>query len=153
LANSRQVLFLCSGNYYRSRYAELYFLARITPETGWSAISRGLRLSPENEGSIFPAVIERLRSLGIPFPPVIRPPRTFALTEVRRAERIIALDENEHRPLVESMLPEFSERIVYWHVPDVEYMPSEHAFLLIERQVDILIRSLVNNNPHSTEKT
>lgn len=152
MAGTHLVLFLCSGNYYRSRYAELYFLARIPPKSGWSAGSRGLKLSPENDGPIFPPVLERLSSLGIPLPPVIRRPRRCTPAEARRADRIIALDEDEHRPLVEKVVPEIRERVVYWHVVDVEYMPAEQAFLLIERQVENLICSLVNNNPHSMER-
>lgn len=146
VTNPHLVLFLCSGNYYRSRYAELYFLSRIPVGSGWSAESRGFRLSPENVGSIAPVVMDRLGALGIPLPSVIRPPRLFTQEEVRQADIIIALNEDEHRPMVERLLPDVGQRIVYWQIPDVEYLPPEQAFPLIERQVDELIPMLADKN-------
>jgi protein-tyrosine phosphatase len=149
--NPRLVLFLCSGNYYRSRYAELYFLSRVPEEAGWTAISRGFRLSPSNVGPIAVAALERLRALGVDPPEVIRPPRELTPEDVRRADRIIALDEDEHRPMVERYIPDAAGRVTYWHVPDVEFMPAGEALSLIERRVEELIRSLVSVNPPSTE--
>jgi protein-tyrosine phosphatase len=51
--NMPTVLFLCSGNYYRSRFAEVYFnrLAEQQP-SAWRADSRGLALDPANPGPI-----------------------------------------------------------------------------------------------------
>src|SRR5690606_33842298 len=71
---TRTVLFLCTGNYYRSRFAELLFNARISPEAGWRAESRGFEPSPLNPGPISSAVLERLTALGIPHPPTLRMP-------------------------------------------------------------------------------
>jgi protein-tyrosine phosphatase len=48
-----QVLFLCTGNYYRSRYAEEVFNFHAAAEgLAWRAFSRGLAeaSSPENVG-------------------------------------------------------------------------------------------------------
>jgi protein-tyrosine phosphatase len=50
---ARQVLFLCSGNYYRSRFAEdLFNHAAKSAGLNWRASSRGLALDPENIGSV-----------------------------------------------------------------------------------------------------
>ena len=64
-----KVLFLCTGNYYRSRFAEEYFnhlsLANGSP---WRAESRGLAASfprPRNPGTISPHVIDALQNLGL----------------------------------------------------------------------------------------
>jgi len=52
---SKNVLFLCAGNYYRSRFAELLF-NHLAPQhdLDWSATSRGLalELGTHNVGSI-----------------------------------------------------------------------------------------------------
>ncbi len=47
----KTVLFLCTGNYYRSRYAEILFNAK-AEEMGleWNAVSRGLAPDPRNPG-------------------------------------------------------------------------------------------------------
>ena len=53
MSDKHRVLFLCTGNYYRSRYAEEVF-NYITKVEGlaWRAFSRGVaeRGSPENIG-------------------------------------------------------------------------------------------------------
>lgn len=145
------VLFLCSGNYYRSRYAEWRFLTRVAPNSGWSAVSRGLQLSPGNVGLVASEVIARYRELGIPFPAPLRPPVQFTPEEVLRADRIVALNEEEHRPLVERLMPEAAGKVVYWHVPDIEFLPANQALPLIEREVDDLIRTLDAPHHPSTE--
>ncbi len=50
-----EVLFVCTGNYYRSRFAELFFTARAA-QAGlpWAAQSRGFILAPQNIGPISP---------------------------------------------------------------------------------------------------
>ncbi len=48
-----RILILCSGNYYRSRFAEEVFNFRARAVySNWSADSRGLRLNPNNVGPI-----------------------------------------------------------------------------------------------------
>jgi hypothetical protein len=62
----RVVLFLCTGNYYRSRFAEVLFNARAA-EAGmaWVAASRGLELHACNVGPINggarPAILRRVQ--------------------------------------------------------------------------------------------
>ena len=60
----RTVLFLCTGNYYRSRYAEHYFNAHAAG-TGWRADSRGFEPSPLNPGPINSQAAARLASGGL----------------------------------------------------------------------------------------
>ena len=65
---SKRVLFLCTGNYYRSRYAEELFnhLAK-WQALDWQAASRGLaeRGSPENVGPMSPYALQALRAKAI----------------------------------------------------------------------------------------
>jgi protein-tyrosine phosphatase len=51
LTAHQTVLFLCTGNYYRSRLAEVYFNA-LAPgwRLRWRADSRALRLNSANPG-------------------------------------------------------------------------------------------------------
>jgi protein-tyrosine phosphatase len=137
-----RVIFLCTGNYYRSRYAELYFNAHVPAHSVWRAVSRGFRITPENEGPIAPAVLERLRRRQIAVATLARAPRQLQPQELADADRVIVMDESEHRPYVEQDLPAWRSRVTYWHVPDVGHMPVEQAFELIEAEVNTLLRQV-----------
>jgi len=62
----KTVLFLCTGNYYRSRYAEILFNAK-AKEMGleWNAVSRGLAPDPRNPGPMSSDSISALQKQNI----------------------------------------------------------------------------------------
>ena len=65
---NNRVLFLCTGNYYRSRYAEQVFNHRAGLEgLDWLSFSRAVAesLSPENVGPISRYALEALQAKGI----------------------------------------------------------------------------------------
>lgn len=138
----RTVLFVCTGNYYRSRYAELYFNAVAPPHLDWRAISRGFDPSPFNPGPIAACALQRLHERGLPVPAQPAHPRRVTEADLHDARRIIALDEDEHRSYVEHGFPAWRSRIAFWHVPDLHLMPAEEALDLIEFNVEALIREL-----------
>ncbi len=90
---TRTLLFLCTGNYYRSRYAEMLFNANKPAALLWRAISRGFDPSPFNPGPIAAVTLERLRLRGHTEPIQVDMPRRLTEADLREANRIIALDE------------------------------------------------------------
>lgn len=145
-AHARRVLFLCSGNYYRSRFAELLFnhLA-VAKGLHYRADSAGLwrDCHTHNVGPISPHTIAALAERGIPLPSVLRAPRDVPKSDSLNAALTIALKEAEHRPLVQSRFHELVERVEFWHVDDVGDAPPSVAMPLIEREVRALIERLV----------
>ena len=149
-SGTRNVLFLCSGNYYRSRFAEVLF-NHLAEEMGlpYRADSAGLwrDCHTHNVGPISPHTIKGLEERGIPLPSVLRKPREVSEADLRHAAVVIALKEAEHQPLVASRFPAHLERVEFWHVDDVGDAPPSVALPLIERGVRALIARLVAENP------
>jgi protein-tyrosine phosphatase len=143
--NVRQmVLFVCTGNYYRSRYAEILFNHQVDESSRWRADSRGLQLSAANLGPISQHALERLNARGLVaiLEATSRLPQTLAEMDLISAARIIALDENEHPPLVEKYWPAWKSKFEFWNVPDLDRVGPEAALSEIERMVSQLVIEL-----------
>jgi protein-tyrosine phosphatase len=137
-SSTRTVLFLCTGNYYRSRFAEILFNALAGPAgLRWRAESRGLALERgvSNVGPISADVLHRLAAGGICAKDYLRMPRQLGEEDLRRASLVIALKEAEHRPLLQSRHPGWAQRVEYWHVHDLDFAPATEALAQIERLV------------------
>lgn len=145
MATSSVLLFLCTGNYYRSRFTELLFNWHATiVDLPWRAESRGiaLDLGVNNRGPISPHVLARLHERGITLGPDVRFPRQVQEDDFAQAARIIALDETEHRPLLLQRFPKWLDQVEFWRVPDVPRASAAAAFATMETQVHELIRTL-----------
>lgn len=137
----KRVLFLCSGNYYRSRFAEELF-NHMARKFGcdWGAESRGLSLNPNNPGPVSPLVMNRLAHLGISPTGSSRLPAYADDADFQEADLIIALSRKEHLPLVEKKFSSYGQRVEYWEVEDTADMPSDVALSNIEVLVDELVQ-------------
>jgi len=135
------ILFICTGNYYRSRFAEAVFNHHAKAHAaGWQAMSRGLAIHLVL-GPISPHVVKALQARGIPLT-CTTPDRT-QLTEadLAQATRVVALKEREHRPMIRKLFPAWEDRVEYWNVHDVEYLSPHSALPEIERCVLRLLKT------------
>jgi protein-tyrosine phosphatase len=187
------VLFLCTGNYYRSRFAEELFnhkaaairpvvrfqhshpvsvgshanvgikgpLANISGSGAldltfasgdgglgvanvksaplrWQAQSRALAIERgvANIGPLSPFALQALRARGCSPTGGDRMPRQCADIDFENAQRIIALNEREHRPLIRERFPEWEQRVDFWQVEDVSFVRPDVALAAIEKHVD-----------------
>ena len=133
----KQVLFLCSGNYYRSRFAEHLFnwLAK-NDGLPWRADSRGLGVGRYNNiGPISPYTIERLHALGIPINGDSRSPLQVSEADLLQSSLVVALKESEHRPMLLGAFPARAEQVEYWHIDDLDCAEPEDALLALENEV------------------
>jgi protein-tyrosine phosphatase len=136
-------LFLCSGNFYRSRFAEELFNALATSHgIPWEADSAGLGLNPNNKGTVSSLVLDRLESLNIKPLQAKRFPRPAESSDLASAEVIIAMSRDEHYGLMRNIFPTFVFRTKFWDVGDTDKMVSAEAFAAMERQVGGLIEEL-----------
>jgi len=141
----KTILFLCTGNYYRSRYAEELFNHR-APHRGlsWTAHSRGLALERgvSNIGPISRLALSALAERSLAARGGQRPPRQCAAADLDAATHIVALSELEHRPLMRERFPHWESRIEYWEVADVGITPPRIALDAIEDRIDVLMNRL-----------
>ncbi|MBY0229196.1 MAG: hypothetical protein K2W96_07970 [Gemmataceae bacterium] len=142
----KTVLFLCTGNYYRSRFAEILFDA-VAGRMGlpWRAESRALALErgAGNVGPLSPMVLEALAERRLVAKEACaRMPMPLALEDLQRADRVVALLESEHAPLLAERWPGWETKAEYWHVED-----APGALPLIEREVMGLVARLLTGAP------
>jgi protein-tyrosine phosphatase len=144
-----RVLFLCTGNYYRSRFAEHWFNHR-APALGvcWSALSRGLKINPlYNPGLISEFARAGLVQRGVPLPEPLREPLHVREEDLADARLIVALKRTEHEPLLLQQFPLWGPSVRYWHVHDIDVDPPEVALPAIIRLVDALLDELRDAAP------
>ena len=137
-----KLLFLCTGNYYRSRFAELLFNAMAAKQAlPWQAFSRGLALDRgvNNIGPMSPFAIDALRALGIPSVEAERFPLQVEERDLRAADHIIALQEAEHKFYLQERYPAWINKIEYWHIRDCVPTPAYNPLEEIARDVQRLI--------------
>jgi predicted translation initiation factor SUI1 len=148
----KNILFLCTGNYFRSRYAEVYFNA-VAAQMGltWHATSRGLAIErgAGNPGPISPYIVKAIKALpGHDGEALVRMPVQATSADFAQAEYIVALKKAEHEPLMQERFPGWIEKIEYWEVDD-----APDVLALIETEiVDLTARLIVGGKRQEREE-
>jgi protein-tyrosine phosphatase len=141
---TKQVLFLCSANYYRSRFAEhLFNWLAAQAELRWRADSRGLMVGHWGDiGPIAGATLEALRQRGVAVAPEHRPPMSLTESDLQRSELVVAVKESEHRPILHERFPAWAESVEYWHIDDLDCAVPAEALPVLEDRVRALVDRL-----------
>ncbi|MDS4028178.1 MAG: low molecular weight phosphatase family protein [Candidatus Contendobacter sp.] len=143
---THHLLFLCTGNYYRSRFCEEYFNHRARClGLPWRADSRGLAPDVDvfrNPGPISPATLRRLSELGVKLGASPRYPLSVQTADFARADRVVALSRHEHQPMVERCFPTYRALVEYWEVGDLPLETPTHALEKMTRLVERLVDAL-----------
>lgn len=135
------VLFVCTGNYYRSRAAEILFnhyAGRYAVEA--RALSRGFRLNPgKNKGPLSPHTKSYLDKLGISHN---GEPTKLELGDLESSQHIFLLDEKEHRQMIRRHFPHWEDRVTFWSFEDDYIADPQQVLPSLHQRVEALVKSL-----------
>jgi protein-tyrosine phosphatase len=139
---TNQVLFICTGNFYRSRFAEAVFNHSVRQAgLNWNAVSRGLAIHWA-EGYLSPFTMEALQQRGIDLQNTGKSRVQLTVHDLENSAVRIAMSKDEHYPMLQEQFPEWVKKIEYWRVPDVQFTSPQIALPAIERDVQILLERL-----------
>lgn len=143
----KTVLFICTGNYYRSRFAEAYF-NHLAEERGlkWRAFSRGLAIhQAPADPPLSPFTREKLEALRIDFRHTAERSVALLLDDLITASLVVALQDTEHRPMFLRQFPDWIDKITFWEVPDAGFLAPPEALAAIQENVEFLMGSVESN--------
>ena len=144
------VLFLCTGNYFRSRFAEYWFNRCINLSSLQGkciSASAGLNVfaGNSNVGPMAAEAIAALCDRGLDLDFAALPLPRQATEEIfRSADLIVAVDAHAHQPMVRDKFPEWELKIQFWEIKDLGEGGLAHdPISLLETAVEDLVEQLV----------
>ena len=143
-AGVKTVVFLCTANYYRSRFSEYLFNALAEAQgLQWRATSRGLRTwMAANEGPISSLTAYRLTTMGVPFD-AERFPIALSAADLEGADLVVAVKKAEHYAMMQEQFPAWADEIEYWNVDDIDCATADEALPICQACVESLVGRLV----------
>lgn len=148
---TKTVLFLCTGNYYRSRFAEILFDS-VASKMGlpWQAASRGLGIDPAsgNIGPMSRTAKQVLETLGVRNSEAMgRMPMPLTLADLEAADCVIALQRVEHEPMTQARFADWHAKTEFWHIED-----KPGVLPLIEQEVMALVARILGGGQAPPEQ-
>jgi protein-tyrosine phosphatase len=139
---NHRILFICTGNFYRSRFAEAVFNHHAEQQQlAWAAFSRGLAVHLA-EGYLSSFAAEALLARKIDLRHTGRERVQLSEDDLLKADRWIAMDRTEHFPMMQNQFSLWATKIEYWDVPDLPYRPFEDALVEIEHKIIQILQEI-----------
>ena len=132
----KQVLFVCTGNLYRSKYAEACFnyLCLQNNVTNMRAFSRGLMVQKtedyeHQEKFTYPIrlalpAFEKIKQRQIPLFLIGATNQQINEYDCESAQTIVLMNKREHMPMMEKQFPQHLDKVICTGVGDVQYLPE-----------------------------
>ena len=138
-----RVLFVCTANIFRSRFSEEvynHFAGKLNVPS--KAFSAGLRVGDYVTRKIYRPALEQLKYFNID------PKRRDELSvhindlDLKDYHKIICMDEEEHRPMVEMNDQLIKIKVDYWNIVDEPMVSSQISLPLCYEKVKSLIKEV-----------
>jgi protein-tyrosine phosphatase len=141
-----RILFLCTGNYYRSRFAEEYFNHHAARHgVRWRADSKALArdlAATGNRGPISPYALAELEGRQVRHRGAERWPARVEAEDFLRYPRVIALSRREHEPMLQAHFPAQVDAVEYMEIGDVDIETPAQAIARLASELDVMITGL-----------
>jgi protein-tyrosine phosphatase len=140
--SKKRVLFICTANYYRSRFAEAVFNHHAMRERmPWRAYSRGFATYLVNQDISYNTAVA-LQDRNIDLSHTSATASQLTEVDLENCDLAIALSSEEHRPEIDQLYPEWVDRIRYWEIPDMDKIPPNEALPMVEEKTLELLAEL-----------
>lgn len=150
MTDKTKVTFVCTGNYYRSRFAESYFnyLCDIL-KLNFEADSYGLAIHyadelAEEHGEISPYSKERMEQIGIPDHYFDRDRKSLTKDAIENSDIIIAMDKEEHTEMIMEQFPSYINQFNFFEVKDVFDWEPKKTLDETQKNVEKMINEIMN---------
>jgi len=151
----KKLMFLCTGNYYRSRFAEEYFNHKAEAyNLKWQSFSRGLSENfpnPNNIGPISNHAVEALKKHEIFIKGGNRHPQRVIDQDFLESDKTIAMSEIEHYPMMQRQFIDHLHKVEYFEIGDLPVEEPPAAMQRLANYLDELIIDLTTEGKHNEE--
>ena len=138
-----KVLFVCTANIFRSRFSEeVYNHLADQKNLPTSAFSAGLKVGAYLTRKIYKPALDKLKLLKIK--PLRSNDLSIHINELTLTDykKIICLDKNEHKPMVEQNIKLKNIEVEYWDIIDEPMVSSNISLPKCYMKIEELIRQV-----------
>tara|TARA_A100001011_G_scaffold94934_1_gene99769 strand:+ start:5838 stop:6266 length:429 start_codon:yes stop_codon:yes gene_type:complete len=139
----KKVLFVCTANIHRSRFAEEVFNFFCTKHNkDYHAFSAGLRVGDYSYRKIYFPALENLKVFNI----IPKRPNDLSKhikdVNLENYDKIICMDEDEHKPMVNSDPKLSNYNFEYWNITDMPKVDSNVSLPICYKKVENLLNEM-----------
>jgi len=139
----KKVLFVCTANIHRSRFAEEVFNFFCTKHNkDYHAFSAGLRVGDYSYRKIYFPALENLKIFNI----IPKRPNDLSKhikdVNLENYDKIICMDEDEHKPMVNSDPKLSNYNFEYWNITDMPKVDSNVSLPICYKKVENLLNEM-----------
>lgn len=145
-------IFICTGNFYRSRFAEAYFNF-LSDKFQLPAFAKSAGFKPHLaddkaavEGEISLLAKNKLDTMGISKVYYDKKRELLEENMLKEADFIIVLDKDEHFSMMKELFPKYLEKSIFYDAKDIEFCDHNIALNYIKKMIENEIYKIFTNN-------